>query len=82
MKKPFFWHMRKQRRRSDCFAFYDPLLLFDKALNTQVDMSFVMRKPDFFVYAKTKTQISFAVTAKRISAFVFRYKDSTIPHLS
>ena len=29
-----------------------------------------MRKP-VFVYAKTKTQISFAVTAKLISAFVF-----------
>ena len=33
-------------------------------------MSLVMRKPDF-AYAKTKTQISFAVTAKLISAFVF-----------
>ena len=30
----------------------------------------MMRKP-FFAYAKTKTQISFAVTAKLISAFVF-----------
>ena len=29
-----------------------------------------MRKP-VFAYAKTKTQISFAVTAKLISAFVF-----------
>ena len=29
-----------------------------------------MRKPDF-AYAKTKTQISFAVTAKLIRAFVF-----------
>ena len=29
-----------------------------------------MRKPDF-AYVKTKTQISFAVTAKLISAFVF-----------
>ena len=29
-----------------------------------------MRKPDF-AYAKTKSQISFAVTAKLISAFVF-----------
>ena len=29
-----------------------------------------MRKP-FFAYAKTKTKISFAVTAKLISAFVF-----------
>ena len=29
-----------------------------------------MRKP-FFAYAKTKAQISFAVTAKLISAFVF-----------
>ena len=30
-----------------------------------------MRKPDFCIYAKTKAQISFAVTAKLISAFVF-----------
>ena len=30
-----------------------------------------MRKPDFCIYAKTKTQISFAVTAKLISVFVF-----------
>ena len=28
-------------------------------------------KTGFFAYAKTKTQISFAVTAKLISAFVF-----------
>ena len=33
-------------------------------------LSRVMRKPTF-TYAKTKTQISFAVTAKLISAFVF-----------
>ena len=33
-------------------------------------MSRIMRK-SFFAYAKTKTQISFAVTAKLISAFVF-----------
>ena len=33
-------------------------------------MSPVMRKPDL-AYAKTKTQISFAVTTKVISAFVF-----------
>ena len=33
-------------------------------------MSLVMRKR-IFAYAKTKTQISFAVTAKLISAFVF-----------
>ena len=34
------------------------------------NMNLFMRKP-FFSYAKTKTQISFAVTAKLISAFVF-----------
>ena len=34
------------------------------------NMSRVVRKPAF-AYAKTKTQISFAVTAKLISAFVF-----------
>ena len=33
-------------------------------------LSRVVRKPHF-AYAKTKTQISFAVTAKLISAFVF-----------
>ena len=33
-------------------------------------MSLVVRKP-FFAYAKTKTQISCAVTAKLISAYVF-----------
>ena len=31
-----------------------------------------------FAYAKTKTQISCAVTAQLISAFVFCYTDSTI----
>ena len=34
-------------------------------------MSRVIRKLFFFAYAKTKTQISFAVTAKLISTFVF-----------
>ena len=34
-------------------------------------ISRVMRKPDIFAYAKTKAQISCAVTAKLISAFVF-----------
>ena len=34
-------------------------------------MSLVMRKPAFCINAKTKTQISFAVTAELISAFVF-----------
>ena len=38
-----------------------------------IHVSLVMRKPFFFffAYAKIKTQISFAVTAKLISAFVF-----------
>ena len=42
-----------------------------------------MRKPAFSI-AKTKTQISFAVTTKLISAFVFALfsLDSTIPLLS
>ena len=39
-------------------------------------------KPQRFAYAKTKTQISFAVTAKLISAFVFEYIDCTIPLLA
>ena len=48
------------------------ILLKDKILNytQRKEMSRVMRKP-VFAYAKTKTQISFAVTAKLISAFVF-----------
>ena len=41
------------------------ILIFDTL------MRLVVRKPFFFAYAKTKTQISFAVTAKLISAFVF-----------
>ena len=40
-----------------------------------------MRKPTF-AYAKTKTQMSFALTTKLISAFGFRYIESTIPLLS
>ena len=35
------------------------------------EMSSVMRKKKHFAYAKTKTQISFTVAAKLISAFVF-----------
>ena len=38
--------------------------------STHRNLSQVMRKPTFS-YAKTKTQISFAVTAKLVSAFVF-----------
>ena len=34
-------------------------------------LSRVVRKPAFCIYAKKKTQISFAETAKLISAFVF-----------
>ena len=41
----------------------------NRACNVYI-LSRVVRKPDF-AYAKTKTQISFAVTAKLISAFVF-----------
>ena len=37
----------------------------------------VTYKPRLFAYAKTKAQISCAVTAQLISA-CFRYKDSTI----
>ena len=44
------------------------------------EMSPVMRSR-LFAYVKTKMQISFTVTAKLISAFVF-YTDSTIPLLS
>ena len=38
--------------------------------NKHLDLSRIVRKPDFS-YAKTKAQISFAVTAKLISASVF-----------
>ena len=39
--------------------------------NSLNHMSRVMKKTQIFAYAKTKAQISFAVTAKLISAFVF-----------
>ena len=39
-------------------------------IKSNSEMNLVMRKPAF-AYAKTKTQISFAVTAKLISASVF-----------
>ena len=38
---------------------------------THTHMSHIMRKPTFCIYAKTKTQISFTVTANLISAFGF-----------
>ena len=42
----------------------------DLPLRVSGNMSLVMRKPDFCI-CENKTQISFAVTAKLISAFVF-----------
>ena len=55
-----------------------PILVTNKILR---DGSVAMRKPAF-AYAKTKAQISFAVSAKLISAFVFATRIlSTIPHL-
>ena len=46
-------------------------------------MSRVVRKPFFFfAYAKTKMQISFAVTREADQRLCFRYTDSTIPLLS
>ena len=45
---------------------------FGLLLDESNDLSCVMRKPTFCInYAKTKMQISFAVTAKLISAFFF-----------
>ena len=43
------------------------------SLNIRVFKTYEPRceKTGFFAYAKTKTQISFAITAKLISAFVF-----------
>ena len=40
------------------------------SLKSSENMSLIMRKPAF-AYVKTKTQISFAVIVKLISAFVF-----------
>ena len=40
-------------------------------MRTEHDLSLVVRKTAICRYAKTKTQISCAVTAKLISAFVF-----------
>ena len=45
-------------------------------------MSRVVRKPAFCIYAKTKTQISFAVAAKLISAFVFATQILSIYEIS
>ena len=64
--RPFYWILLKEAN------------LYSMWSNTH--MSHVVRKPAF-AYAKTKTQISFAVTAKLISAFVFCYTDSTFPLL-
>ena len=49
------------------------LNLFDvlKAIHVIVNLSLVMRKPAFCICEKTKPQISCAVTAQLISAFVF-----------
>ena len=44
--------------------------IYHLLMRTKVQLSLFMRKP-FFAYAKTKTQISFTVTTKLISAFVF-----------
>ena len=53
----------------DTISFF--MMFIYSSLKGQKDhMSCVTRKPTF-AYAKTKTQISFAVTAKLISAFVF-----------
>ena len=45
-------------------------VMMGKLSSQNQDMSRVIRKPDF-AYAKSKSQISFAVTAKLISVFVF-----------
>ena len=68
MKKVFYLNKVFCRKQSFLYLqFY--LYCIGKNVNEQ--MSLVMRKLFFFAYAKTKTQISFAVTAKLISAFVF-----------
>ena len=52
--------------------FYIFKINISRICSALIHMSRVMRKPFFFfIYAKTRTQISFAVTVKLISAFVF-----------
>ena len=51
-----------------------PILI--KWMSIGIIFSFFISKP-LFAYAKTKTQISWAVTVKLISAFVFAYAKST-----
>ena len=57
------------------FSYSTSLNMYSTLRSTTVptvnNTSLVVRKPDFFIYAKTKMQISFAVTAKLISVFVF-----------
>ena len=52
------------------YKWYMYIYSYKSAGLNPINLSRVMRKPDF-AYAKTKAQISFAVTAKLISAFVF-----------
>ena len=55
---------------SNCNYFSGEILVL--VVPVHDNLSLVVRKPFFlFAYAKTKTQISFAVTTKLISAFVF-----------
>ena len=55
MKVAHYFHAAISNHLSECLGLYEPH----------------HEKTDFLHYAKTKTQISFAVTAKLISDFVF-----------
>ena len=59
--------LSKILKGTPCYFF---IYRYVKHPNFNPHLSRVVRKPDF-AYAKTKTQIRFAVTAKLISAFVF-----------
>ena len=78
IKRPlnaFMLFMKEQRAKVAAECSLKESAAINQILGRRVSivysMSLVMRKPGFFAYAKTKTQISFAVTAKLISAFVF-----------
>ena len=82
MRKPAFMHMRKQRRRPaacncaadqrHCFCYIDSTIhLLPKSEISKPLAIFCGPEDRLFANAKTKTQISFAVTVKLTNGFVF-----------
>ena len=62
-----FCHIQASRKQNfPCISSHLVVIVFQDIL-VEISMSLVMRKPTFFAYAKTKTQISFAVTASLLS---------------